>query len=117
MKMFIPIILVTTVLAFVVNVIHAQKIPTTQEAKKNTNTTFTAKTFKNADNTYGYDVYANSKLLIHQPNIPTMPGNKGFATKQDASIVAKLVIEKLEQNIMPPTITKEELRKLKVIPQ
>ena len=66
--------------------------------------------------TYGYDIYANKKLLIHQPSIPGMPGNKGFLTKSKAITTAKFAIKKLQQGIVPPTITKEELQKLKVIP-
>ena len=66
-------------------------------------------------NTYGYDIYRQGKLLVHQTTIPGMPGNQGFAKKKDAEKVAKLVIGKLEKGIMPPTVTKEELQKLKVV--
>lgn len=65
--------------------------------------------------TYGYDIYADKKLLIHQPSIPGMPGNKGFESRKDAVLVAKLVMEKMQKGIMPPTITKDELEKLKVL--
>ena len=65
--------------------------------------------------TYGYDVYANKKMLVHQPSIPGMPGNKGFMLKKDAVVVAKLVIKKLKQGVMPPTIFKQELEDLKVL--
>lgn len=67
-------------------------------------------------NTFGYDVYGDGKLIIHQTSIPAMSGNKGFATKADAVKVAELVIEKIRKGIMPPTVSKDELQKLKVIP-
>ena len=64
---------------------------------------------------YGYDVFADGKRMIHQTTIPGRPGNSGFKKKSDAEKVAKLVIRKLKNNEIPPTITEEELRKLKVI--
>ena len=66
-------------------------------------------------NNYGYDVFSDNKLLIHQPSMPGMPGNKGFTKKADAEKIAKLVIEKLKEGLMPPAITIQELKKLKVI--
>ncbi|MBG9374777.1 DUF4907 domain-containing protein [Panacibacter sp. DH6] len=68
-----------------------------------------------ANGTYGYDIYANKKMLVHQPSVPGMPGNKGFALRKDAVAVAKLVIKKLEQGVMPPTTLKQELEELKVL--
>ena len=89
----------------------AQKTTVTGEQQ----TTYTYKIITLPDKTYGYDVFANGKLLVHQATIPAMPGNSGFATKKDATKVAELVIRKLKDGIMPPTITVEELRQLKVI--
>lgn len=82
----------------------------------NTQSKLTYKIINSPYNTYGYDVYAHGKLLIHQASIPAMPGNCGFTTTTDASKVAELVIEKMKNGIMPPTITKEQLQKLKAIP-
>ena len=61
------------------------------------------------------NVYADGKLLIHQTSIPALPGNEGFKTKQDAEKVVLLVIDKIKRGEMPPTVTIEELKKLKVI--
>jgi hypothetical protein len=66
------------------------------------------------DNTYGYEIFVKKKLLIHQPDIPGMTGNKGFTQKSDAEKVAKLVIQKLQKGIMPPTIGRKELDSLKI---
>ena len=60
-------------------------------------------------------MYADGRLIIHQNIIPAMPGNEGFKTKADASKVAQLVIGKIKKGEMPPTVTIEEMKKLKVI--
>jgi hypothetical protein len=64
---------------------------------------------------YGYDVFADGKKLIHQPTIPGQPGTAGFKTKSDSKKVAELVIRKLKNKEIPPAVTEDELRKLKVI--
>ena len=43
--------------------------------------------------TFGYDILDHKKKMIHQPSVPGMPGNKGFAKKADAEKVAKLVMK------------------------
>jgi uncharacterized protein DUF4907 len=37
------------------------------------------------DGSFGYDIYTNSKKLIHQAIIPGQPGNKGFARENAAA--------------------------------
>ena len=68
-------------------------------------------TFKviTTDNGFGYDIYSGEKLSIHQPIIPGLPGNNGFKTAAEAEKVALLVMYKLNNNIMPPSVTKEEM--------
>ncbi|MEO6358224.1 MAG: DUF4907 domain-containing protein [Ferruginibacter sp.] len=65
-------------------------------------------------NTYGYEILVKNKVLIHQTNIPGMPGNKGFENKSEAEKVARLVIKKLQKGMMPPTIEKRELDSLRI---
>lgn len=65
-------------------------------------------------NTFGYDILNHNRPMIHQPSIPGMRGNKGFTTKKDAAKVAKLVIKKIHKNIMPPSVTMQELKHLKI---
>ena len=67
------------------------------------------------NNTFCYDIYANGKLMIHQPSKPGMQGNEGFKTKEQAQSVAGLVIAKIKKGIMPPSVTTDELQKLKAI--
>jgi hypothetical protein len=77
------------------------------------NDSFNYKTFM-VGHDWGYDIYKGSQLLVHQPNIPAMAGNKGFSSEQKAIAVANLAIQKLRKGIMPPTISIEELDSLKV---
>ncbi|MBS1737188.1 MAG: DUF4907 domain-containing protein [Bacteroidetes bacterium] len=64
------------------------------------------------NDSWGYDIYHGAKLYIHQPVIPAVQGNTGFATKQLAEKVAKKVIEKILKGESPPAITLEELKKM-----
>lgn len=68
-----------------------------------------------SDNTWGYDIYLNNNKTIHQPTIPGLPGNKGFSTKKQAASVAKLVVHKIKEGQMPPSVTIAELKTLKAI--
>ena len=67
------------------------------------------------NHTFGYDIYVHGAVLVHQPTRPGLPGNSGFATDEDAMKVAELVIRKIRNNEMPPTVTIEELQVLGVL--
>ena len=73
------------------------------------------KIINSPNQTFGYDIIADGKMIIHQPSVPGMPGNEGFKTRESAEKVAQLVITKIKKGEMPPTITKEEMQKLKAI--
>lgn len=64
------------------------------------------------NNTYGYNIYKNQKLIVHQPFIPGRAGKKGFSKIEDAQKVASLVIRKIKKGEMPPTIHPLEMKKL-----
>ncbi len=68
----------------------------------------------NGKTSFGYDILDQKRMIIHQPSVPGLPGNKGFITKEDAAKVARLVIKKINKNIMPPTITQEDFKSLKI---
>ncbi|MBE7170265.1 MAG: DUF4907 domain-containing protein [Williamsia sp.] len=76
---------------------------------------FTYTIIEGANGTFGYDVYVDGRLKLHQPSIPAMPGNKGFKTKAAAAQVAQLAIRKMKEGESLPAISPEELTKLKVI--
>src|SRR6266567_3229174 len=77
------------------------------------NTKLTYKIIDAPKHTYGYDVFADGRLMIHQSSAPALPGNQGFRTKEDAAKVALLVIDKIKKREMPPTISIDEMKKLK----
>jgi hypothetical protein len=79
------------------------------------NTRITYQIIPGISNTWGYDILVNNKLTIHQPSIPSLPGNEGFKTKESAEKVAKLVIKKMKKGEMPPSIDAQEMKKLKVL--
>jgi hypothetical protein len=79
------------------------------------NTKFTYKIVESPNQTYGYDVFSDGTLMIHQTSIPAIPGNEGFKTKEEATKVALLVIEKIKKGEMPPTISIDEMKKVSAI--
>lgn len=85
------------------------------EAEAFSNSVITYKIINSANKTFCYDIFSDGRLLIHQPSVPGMPGNEGFKTSQSAEKVAKLVIAKIKKGEMPPSVSKEEMRKLKAI--
>ena len=58
---------------------------------------------------FGYDIYRNNALFIHQPTVPALPGNTGFANAANAIKTANLVVYKIQNNIMPPSVSVHEL--------
>jgi outer membrane biosynthesis protein TonB len=65
--------------------------------------------------TFGYDILLNGKPLMHQPNIPGLPGNEGFTTRERAQKVAEFVVKKIRKNEMPPMVTIDDLNNMGVI--
>ena len=63
---------------------------------------------------WGYDIYVDDKLMIHQPHIPAVAGKLAFVNQASAQMVANLVVYKLRNNIMPPSITIEDLDSIKI---
>lgn len=80
-----------------------------------TNSNITYEIIPSINNTWGYDIFIDNKKIIHQPSIPGLPGNEGFKTKEDAQIVAELVVNKIKKGEMPPSISIDELKTLRII--
>jgi len=74
--------------------------------------TITYKIIDAEGNTYGYDIYTDGQLMIHQPSKPGMAGNRGFDTKEAASKVAELVVSKIKKGEMPPSVSAEEVQRV-----
>jgi hypothetical protein len=72
------------------------------------------KTFR-GDNGWGYDIFIDSKIYIHQPNIPSVSGTNGFADEESAKRCGEFIAFKIRNHILPPSVTPEELDSLKVM--
>lgn len=72
-----------------------------------------ASVFK-TDKGWGYSIIVDNKLFIRQDIIPVIEGNQGFATKEDATKVAELVLNKMK-NKEKPIVKREDLQQLGII--
>ena len=86
-----------------------------QQKNPYANAEITIKIIPSANNTFGYDILLYGRPLVHQPNIPGLPGNEGFTTKERAQTVAEFVVKKIRNNEMPPTVTIEDLNNMGVL--
>ena len=68
-----------------------------------------------ANKTFGYDILVNGRPFIHQPHIPGLAGNKGFATRGKAQKTAEFMVKKIRNNNVPPTVTRDDLNKMGVL--
>lgn len=64
---------------------------------------------------WGYDIYVDSKIMIHQPIIPSIQGNRSFKTEKQALTAGLFAAEKLKRTGTLPTITPKELDSIGVI--
>lgn len=68
-----------------------------------------------AQDGWGYDIFVDAKKYIHQPMIPGIAGVAGFRTEDQARKVADLVVKKIKKNIIPPSVSTDELDSLGVL--
>lgn len=87
-----------------------------QQPKENPykDVTVEVKTFNDSIG-WGYDVFINKSQYVHQPHIPAVSGNRGFNTEANAKKTGEFVAYKIKNNIMPPSVTPEELDSLGVL--
>ena len=86
-----------------------------QQKNPYANAEITIKIIPSANKTFGYNVLLYGRPLVHQPNIPGLPGNEGFITKERSQKVAEFVVNKIRKNEMPPTVSIEDLNKMGVL--
>jgi hypothetical protein len=72
-------------------------------------------TFKNKDVSWGYSIAIDGRTYINQPNVPPLPGNKGFDTEEKAKKTGEFVAYKIRNNHIPPSVTVNELDSLGVL--
>lgn len=92
-----------------------EEVVTQQENIIKVGDTFGYNIIKNADNSFGYEIFSEGVKIIKQEHIPAVPGNNGFEKESHAKALAELVIKKLENQIMPPTVTVEEIDSIKAL--
>jgi len=96
--------------------INVNASPNTTASNSNINASFQVKAFK-GENGWGYDIYENGKLSIHQPNIPALPGNNGYTTEAEAQKNGELTVEKIKENAKSSTSSPAGILKLPEIPK
>jgi hypothetical protein len=118
-KLTITLLCILSILACHTGASPTKGGPTGQEIKPKENpytkAEITTRIIPSANNTFGYDILLYGKPLVHQPNIPGIPGNEGFATQERAQTVAEFVVKKIRNNEMPPTVTIEDLNTMGVL--
>ena len=63
-------------------------------------------------NTFGYDIFLNGRLYIHQETVPALQVCQGFKNRVSAAKSAMLVIEKLKNGEYYPVLTLAEIKKI-----
>lgn len=104
-------------LLFFVNISYAQTPKnsnqthpqSTVSGKKEKHQKYSYEIIDAPEKTFGYNILRNNKVLITQTNVPGKNGLSGFKMKVQAEKSALLVIKKLKNGQMPPTLTKEEI--------
>ncbi|HVU55344.1 MAG TPA: DUF4907 domain-containing protein [Puia sp.] len=65
---------------------------------------------------WGYNIFTDGKIYIHQDIVPAIPTRMGFRTKEDAMAVGKKVYDRLVAGQMP-MVTAEEVRDMGIVPE
>lgn len=63
---------------------------------------------------WGFDLLMNGKRFIHQPTVPVVSGNLGFASEDQARRAGDLVADKIRKGQMPPALDRSDLKSLGV---
>ncbi len=63
---------------------------------------------------WGYDILINDTIYIHQNHVPAINGMFVFTSESEAFRVADVIAEKINNNIIPPTINQDEMQALGV---
>lgn len=62
-----------------------------------------------------YEIYVDEKLLIKQETIPAISGECYFENKGDAEKIGYLVLDKLKNGVVPPTVSFQEIMSSNII--
>ena len=64
---------------------------------------------------FGFEILQGTSPLIIQPHIPAIQGIKGFETEEQPAIIGNYMIYKINNGIMPPSISVKDLDSLKIV--
>jgi hypothetical protein len=67
------------------------------------------------NDTYGYNILMDGRIIVHQPSVPARPGVEGFRTVEAAQLVGEFVLQKIRHNSFPPSVSVSELDSLGVL--
>lgn len=86
-----------------------------KENSANKKVTYSYKVLKQSDSCYHYKIFKDNLVFIYQQIIPAISGKKKFNSENEAKKIAELVVFKLNNSIVPPTITFHELDSLGIM--
>ncbi len=108
------ILIVIAITAIACNNNSSEKNNTAEKTPTNLNLNLSDSTYQ-TEVGWGYDIKMNGKTYIHQPHIPSVGGNQGFSTQEKAQKAAEFIKYKIENNIMPPSVSPQELDSIGVL--
>jgi hypothetical protein len=76
---------------------------------------FSATTTAKADHTWGYEIFADGKLLFHQEEMPGKPKGVGFSTQEDALKVADFIISLLKNPVRPAIAYAADMKSMHIL--
>lgn len=77
--------------------------------RNNKSTGYIVETYRSG-NGWGYRIFKDEKVVILQPYMPSVKGERSFPDEKSARDIGELVLFKLKNNINP-AISSEELKK------
>ena len=72
------------------------------------------RSFQNADSSWGFTIFVNTKPYLHHKKIPLNNANSGFRSKKDADNVARLFTKMIQNGDLNPTLNKNALDSLNI---
>ena len=72
------------------------------------------RSFQNPDSTWGYTIFVNSRPYLHYSRIPFTKTGSGFPSKEDAEIVAGLLVKMIQNGSLEPKLNKRIIDSLEL---
>lgn len=82
-----------------------------RESRKNA---FKLEIFQADHHSYGFEIRKGQELITRQESVPLARIKEGFRSPKDARKVGELMIRKLEQGALSPSVSQRELDSLQI---